>query len=876
MPTGTVTMLFSDIEGSTALLSRLGDRYGAALSAQRRIMRAAIGKHHGHEMGTEGDSFFVVFESAHDALATCVQAQQALQSQEWPGGDPVWVRMGLHTGEPTRHEEGYIGLDLNRAARIAATAHGGQIVISAATGQLIATALPPDHSLIDLGSHRLKDIDELQRIFQVAAPGLPAQFPPLKSLGARSNLPTAPTALLGRETELRQLRDLVLQPGVRLVTLTGPGGVGKTRLAVALAEAMDQTFPAGVFFVPLATVSSGEVMWKTLADSLDAATEQEPATAVKAYLSDRRALLVLDNLEQLHEAASVISDLLAAARKLVVIATSRRPVRVQGEAEYAVSPLTVPDPGDAEAVAASPAVNLFVRQAGLVRRGFTLTPDNAADVAAICRRLDGLPLAIELAASRAKLLAPKALLARLSDSLALTATDVGRPSRQRTLRATIAWSYDLLSPELEQVFARMGVFVGGADLDAVAAVACPPEADPLDAVTELLDASLIRVDETSDGEPRVAMLATIHEYAADRLVSSGLLAETRRRHAECYCDLAERAEAQLRGPYQLAWLDRLELEYDNLHAALSWALDGNAMEGDDRRPQIGLRLVNALSWFWYGHSHVADGRRWLELALEQAAADEGPDLARAVHGLGVLLLQQGEAERARATLDQNLALWRRLDDKAGLAKGLSSLAVAHRVLDQNDLARQELTESIQLSRDAGNDAQLSTALSNLAVVEADSGQPQQAVPVLEESIALDRRLGDAWGVAVGQSNLAGLHLRVGQTEQAHRLLQSIVDDVLALGDEDLLAGTLELFAIALAEFQSYERAACLFGAAEALRETASVPLAPPDLVVLERSVGQARSRLGEEAWERERAAGRLLTSAQAVDVARRHWRAAPQ
>ncbi|MDP9241208.1 MAG: tetratricopeptide repeat protein [Actinomycetota bacterium] len=869
LPTGTVTMLFSDIEGSTALLSRLGDRYGEALSAQRGIIRAAIAAFGGHEMGTEGDSFFVVFEAALDAVRTAVTAQQALGSHSWPNGAAVRVRMGLHTGEPVRHEEGYVGMDLNRAARIAATGHGGQIVISDATRQLVAFALPADHSLVDLGSHRLKDIDTPQRIFQVLAPGLARTFPPLKSLGAQTSLPVAATPLVGREQELLELREGLRQPGIRLITLTGPGGVGKTRLALALAGSLDRDYPSGVFFVPLASVTNADVMWKVIAHSIDADADRDAAAAVEDNLAGRQALLVLDNLEQLYDAAEVIAALLAAAPDVTVIGTSRRPIHLQGEFEYAVPPLGFPDSADLDAIAGSAAVVLFAQQAALVRRGFTVTPGNAADIAAICRRLDGLPLAIEIAAGRSKLLPPKALLARLGDSLDLAATDLDRPSRQQTLRATIAWSYDLLDPELEQVFCRLGVFRGGCDLDAVAAVACPPGLDPLQAVSDLLDASLVTVGEMADSEPRVGMLETIREFAVDRLVKSGGDDEAGRRHAEYYADFAEQANAQLRGPLQLTWLDRLEIEHDNLRAALAWSLaDPSGPDEAGPRVRLGLRLVNALSWFWYGHSHAADGARWLELAIERASGEEGPQLARAVHGFGVLLLHQGETNRGCAALQQNIAVWRQLGDRVGLAKGLNSLGVGHRTQGRLDLARAELGESIELAREEGDPSRLSTALTNLAIVELDSGQPEPAMVLLHEAIELDRKLGDAWAVAVGQGNLAAALVWSGDAPAAHRLLASIADDVVGHGDLELTASTLEIVAIAVAELGADERAARLAGAAERIRTDAGTPIAAPDQALLDRGLAGPRERMGAEAWEAGYAAGRQLTADQAMEVTR--------
>jgi predicted ATPase/class 3 adenylate cyclase len=546
LPTGTVTMLFSDIEGSTALLSRLGDRYGQALSDHRALLRAAFTAWHGREISTEGDSFFVVFESAGEAVGCALAAQRALAGHEWPGGDAVRVRIGLHSGEPDRHEDNYIGMDVHRAARIAGTAHGGQVVLSEATLHL-ASPLPDGVSVRDLGFHRLKDIRAPERIYQLAGPGLREDFPRLKSLGTQTSLPVPATPLVGRDDDLERLRAALSGPGVRLVTLTGTGGVGKTRLSLAAAAELDTAFPHGVFFVALATVRDADVMWKTLADNLD--VDGDEAAAVLEHLRDRRMLLVLDNLEQLHGAGEVVAALLAAAPHLVLLSTSRGPLHVQGEHEFPVPPLEVPGQADPDAVSASAAVRLFAQQAAMIRPGFAITADNAADVAAICRRLDGLPLAIELSAARVRLLTPRALLARLGHSLGLATAEAGRPLRQQTLRNIVAWSYELLTPGAARVFRRMSVFAGGCDLDALAAVAMtdhddPAASDPLDLVAELRDVSLITVTEDADGEPRLGMLETIREYALERLEQDDDLEGARRRRAEYYAAVAERALAQ--------------------------------------------------------------------------------------------------------------------------------------------------------------------------------------------------------------------------------------------------------------------------------------------------------------------------------------------
>ena len=483
---------------------------------------------------------------------------------------------------------------------------------------------------------------------------------------------------------------------------------------------------------------------------------------------------MLDNLEQLEQAAQVIATLTAAAPALVVIATSRRPMHLQGEWEFPVPPLAGPTGDTLESIAASAAVSLFVQHATLVRRGFSLTAANAGDVAAICVRLDGLPLAIELAASRAKLLSPKALLARLGDSLDLAATEVDRPSRQQTLRAAIAWSHDLLTPELQRVFRRLGVFAGGCDLDAVAAVTVDPTApaegvDALGAVTDLLDLSLITVSETWEGDIRVAMLETIREYAHFQLMQSADQEATHRLHAEYYADFAEQASGELRGSRPLRWFDRLEVEQDNLRVALSWTLgsDPPAAESDPQRRALGLRLVNALSWFWYSH-HIADGRRWLELAIDQAEGDEGPTLVDAVHGLGWVLLQQGEPERAKTALEQNLELCRRLGDPLKLAKGLDSLAVAHLYLDQPDVTRRLLEESLEIARGYPDDPLPQTVLNHLAVVALDTGDQERAQTLMAECAELAVGRNDTYKDVTARLNLAVVMNRAGNRAEGLR------------------------------------------------------------------------------------------------------------
>jgi len=875
LPTGTVTLLFSDIEASTVLLGRLGERYGEALSAQRLLMRAAISASGGRELGTEGDSFFVVFESAAGAVGCCVAAQRSLAGHDWPGGVPVRVRMGLHSGEPARHEDGYVGLDVHRAARIAAAAHGGQVVLSEATRLLAGSRLPAGVSLRDLGWHRLKDIEAPERIYQLVVPGLAERFPPLKSLGAQSRLPVPMTPLVGRERDLEQVHAALTGPGVRLVTLTGTGGVGKTRLALAAAASLDQVLPHGVFFVALAAVREAEVMWKTIADDLDVADDGPAAGAVTGYLGDRRALLVLDNLEQLDGAAGVVAGLLAAAPGLVVLATSRRPLHLLGEQELPVPPLQVArDAGSVEQVAACGAARLFVQQAAMVRPGFAVTESNAADIAAICGRLDGLPLAIELAASRARLLAPRALLARLGRSLDLAADDVGQPSRQQTLRATISWSYELLTPELAGVFRRMGVFAGGCDLGALAAVAAASpgpgtRTDPLQLAAGLHDVSLITVTDGADGEPRVGMLETIREYALERLEQAGDLDDTRRRHAQYYAGVAQGADEQLRGsgPAHLAALDRLEAEHDNLRAALAWSLENPAAgpaPGDGERAATGLRLVQSLARFWYRHGYFSEGRRWLQRAIELTAEGGGAPLAQAAHWLGVLLQQQGELQAALPLFERSLAIWRDLGDRDQQARELNSLGITHHLLGDLDTARSLLEGSVVIARKAGGGFALRAALTNLGQMETEAGNFDRATQVLQEALELGREQDDLYGIAVAQGSLAVVSLCAGRAREARDLLSATFDYVLSCGDPKFLATTLELSAAIAAELADGLRAALLVGAAEAIRQKAGTPIPLTDATLLERFLAPARATLASEKWDAELAAGRALTQQEAA------------
>ena len=867
LPTGTLTLLFSDIEGSTTLLRRLGEDWADALSAQRSLLRAAFAQWHGHEMGTEGDSFFVVFTSAADAVRAALDGQRALAAHDWPGGERVRVRMGLHTGEPVRHEDGYVGLDVHLAARVAAAAHGGQVVLTEATERVASGHLPPGASTLDLGWHRLKDLPAPVRLHQLTADGLDRDFPPVRSLGGRTRLPALPTSTVGRDGELRELRELLVGGGTRLVTLTGPGGSGKTRLAVSVADALMHEFPDGVFFVPLESVTSADVMWTAIADGLGVTGEERAPEALVDHLSRRQVLLVLDNLEQLDAASKVVHELLMAPR-LTIVATSRRPLHLYGEVEHAVPPLTLPpvDARGTEELRRSGAVQLFVERAQLVRPDFRLDDGNADDVAEICRLLDGLPLAVELAAARVKLLGAAALRARLTGDLELLAVrQPERPTRQQTLRNAVTWSHRLLPADLQSFLRRLGAFAGEFGLEAAAAVA-GDDVDALDAVGELADGSLVSVRAGPDGEPRVHLLRTIAAFARRWLDEAGELEAVLQRHAEHYASLVEQVAPQLRGSYVTA-RDRMEAELDNIRAALAWAFAETTADGgaSSDRTAIGLRLATEMSWFWYasGYRYQAEARRWLSRAVEGAAGREGPDLMTSLHGLAVLLLQHGDAEPARDALLRCLDYWRREGDPSRIAKELSSLGAAYRALGERESARAVLEESIELARAAGDRERLPAPLTNLALVDLDEGRCDDAMARLDEALLIDEELGDVWGVAADRMNMVGVLAQDDRTAEAHRTLSACARSTVALGDVELTITAIELYAMVFAAEDDARRAAHLLGASQEMRRRAELPIDRADGARLERAMDRVRPS-ERSGWDGDVEAGSRYTVDEAL------------
>jgi predicted ATPase/class 3 adenylate cyclase len=560
LPRGTVTFLFTDIEGSTALWERDRSAMAAAVARHAALLRQAIESHHGVLYKVIGDAVQAAFPTAPDAVSAALDGQSALLAEDWGQLEPLRVRMAVHAGEASPDPSGdYLAPALNRLSRLLAAGHGGQILLSQGVQQLTRGALPQAADLRNLGEHRLRDLLDSERVFQLVHPELPTHFPALRTLeGYLNNLPRQPTPLLGREREVAAVDQFLRQADVQLVTLTGPGGVGKTRLALQVAADLLDVFPDGAFFVELALLTDPALVPSTVASALGVREEggQPVFKALTAFLSDRRLLLALDNFEYLLHSAPIISDLLRVCPEVKILATSRAPLHLRGEREFPVHPLTVPDPSQRESTAQLTqyeAVRLFVERAQAAKPDFTLNDENAAAVVEICRRLDGLPLAIELAAARIKLLPPQALLERLGERLkVLTGGARDAPARQRTLRDAIAWSHDLLSEDNQTLFRRLAVFAGGCTLEAVEAVTnSTGDLDTFEGMAALVDESLLRQVEESGGDPRFYLLETVREFGLERLATSTEAATIRQAHATYFAGLTEVLRPGIDGPDQM-------------------------------------------------------------------------------------------------------------------------------------------------------------------------------------------------------------------------------------------------------------------------------------------------------------------------------------
>jgi predicted ATPase len=811
LPTGTVTFLFTDIEGSTKLLHELGDAYADALAEHRRLLREAFARHGGVEVDTQGDAFFVAFARAKDALAAAADGQEAL------AGGPIRVRMGLHTGEPTGTDEGYVGIDVHRAARIAAAGHGGQVLVSQTTYDLAG-----EDGLRDLGEHRLKDLSAPERLFQLGA----GEFPPLKTL-YQTNLPVPATPFLGRERELAELGDLLERPEVRLLTLTGAGGSGKTRLALQVVGAAAEDYPHGVWWVPLAPIADPDAVAESAARGLGG------TGSLQDVVADRRLLLLLDNFEHVIDAAPDLTAVLAASPRLDLVVTSRERLQLSGEHVYPVPVLE-----------RSEARTLFVSRACAVRPDFEPT----AAVDELCARLDDLPLALELAAARTTLLSPEQLLSRLGKRLDLLKGGRDAQVRQQTLRATIEWSHDLLDAAEQRLFARLAVFRGATTLDAIEAIC---DAD-LDVLQSLVDKSLVRIRD----DDRFWMLETIREFASERLRETGEDNEIRRRHAEFFLALAELAnlssEANDRGP-------RPELvlpEQDNLRAALDWAADVGEIE-------LGLRLAIALEQFWVAVG-PHEGARRVQALLDRAV--DLPDIvrARAIRVVGGMVFMTGEFDRGDELIRQSLELFRALGDESEVAELLIRMAI-YRQFQFGDTAgaRALIDESRAINRRLGSPSTEAMTLGLLGEIAWAEGRSDEALELAARSGDTAAEVGFAWWQMHQLYHGSEWSLELGRIGDAEAYARDALRLAASLQDRQLTVYLLAILAGTAAVHGQLEKAGAIWGAVETEEGRGRIGQWEG-----ERDVYVARLLEYEgEALERGRVQGRRMPLSDAVDYA---------
>jgi predicted ATPase/class 3 adenylate cyclase len=914
MTTGIVTFLFTDIEGSTALLTRLGDAgYSAVLEDHHRIIRSSLQGFGGVEHGTQGDSFFAVFASPMACVTAALEMQRDLRNHDWPAGEQLRVRMGIHTGEATEASTGMVGYEVHRAARIAAVGYGGQVLVSSSTMALVGDSLPPGTSVLDLGSHRLKDLGRPEVIFQLVAEDLDEQFPPLRSLDSPallSNLPVQLTSFVGRDHELNQVRTLVEES--RLVTLTGAGGSGKTRLALQVAAELLDGSGDGVWFVDLAPLADPDLVAESMATAIG--VREEPGRPVAETLIDAlresRLLVVLDNCEHLIDTCAKLTDaILRGCPGVNVLATSREPLGLDGEAVFRVPSLSLPPAGtttlDQSEALGFEAVQLFVDRARSHILDFTLDDTNAAQVVSLCGQLDGIPLAIELAAARLRSLSVADIEGHLGDRFRLLTggSRIALP-RQQTLRALIDWSYELFNYRDRDVFDRLAVFAGTFDLHAAQEVCATENVESfevIDAISSLVDKSMVQAD-PSENTVRYRLFETIRQYAAERLgEDQERMDSTNARHAEVFLALAEVGASHLHGPDQAEWLARLETEHGNLRAAMAYLL------GEHDRSDKALRLGVALQWFWYRRGYLSEGLNQLSEAFERLGPNEANMLrARGLAALGELHLARGGVSSARACVEEGLQIARELGDPALTVDFLDSSAWINFQDGDYTTASGLIDEAVALARQEGGAWNVARTLSHRGVIIV-SYDPDRARVDLGEALSISRKIGDQHYLEFSLMHLGDLELLLENVDegrvyleecvsisrghdpsQASLLLSEALDslglaaimqgDVAnALGHYDesfrlaqetgspLFSNMLGL-ALCLSVIGELDQATRLHGAADGLLENGQSWAKLGDKL-RERDHARLRRAMGEKPFEAAYSAGRRLTSSEAVALA---------
>lgn len=811
--TRELTLLLTDVESSSSLWERDAEAMNHALERHDELVAAAVGSRGGAVIKSrgEGDSSFAVFDRPDDAAAASLKLQLSLAAGAWEIATPLRVRVALHTTVAHVRDGDYYGQGVNRCARLRALAHGGQIIMSEATASLVRDRLPEGAGLKDLGLHRLRDLSRPERVFQLLHSSLRVEFPPLKSVEAfANNLPVQITTFVGRERQIAEIKKLL--PSNRLVTLTGSGGCGKTRLALQVAAEVLEAFPDGVWFVDLSPISSPSLVPATVA-AVIGIREELGLTLLDTladYLRSRKVLIVLDGCEHLVSTSAELAEhLLLRAAELSVIATSREALGLRGEKVWRVPSMLVPEvSSETGSLTKYESVALFVERARLVNPGFQLTEDNAASIAAICRRVDGIPLAIELAAAKVKLLSVSQIEERLDHRFELL-TGGSRTAlpRQRTLRAMVDWSYDLLSEAEMTLFRRVSIFLGGFTLDAVERVSRWDglnSANLLELLSQLLDKSLIMSEERSR-KARYWMLETIREYASEKLQEAEEQEETQKRHLGFFLEIVEKAEPELLGPNQRLWLDVLQSEHDNLRRAIAWALRVDE--------ESALHMVGALWRFWYIRGFIGEGRGWLSQALETAAgcSDEAKSLG--LHGAGTLAWTQGDYDAAYRLLQLALEIRRKLGDKQRIAETLNNLGNVAGYQGNYEQARVYLDESLTIARELGYQSSVARSLNNLGYVARLQSEFGAAKKLLQEARSILIELGDKRSLAVTLANLGNISLHQGDYAGA----RSVFNECLAIGKE---LGFNEAVALALTNLGNLARIQGDYPAARSLLEQA--------------------------------------------------------
>ena len=899
VPSGTVTFLFTDIEGSTKLAQEHPDRWEALRTRHHAILQAACETNRGFVFQIIGDAFCVAFPTVKDGLAAAVESQQGLQTEPWER-TPVKVRMGLHTGSAEWNGNDYRGyLTLAKVQRVMSVAYGGQVLVSNASAELLHHELPTKITLRDLQEHRLKGLPDPEHLWQVLAPELQQEFPPLQSLKEiPNNLPVQLTSFIGREKEVGQIKKRLEKN--RLVTLTGSGGVGKTRLSIQVASELVGEYPNGVWLVELAPVTDPSLVTKTICTTLNVTLQgNTPAlNGLTDYLKQKKILLVVDNCEHLIDAcAQLCETLLHICPELRILASSREALGIDGENAYRVPSLSLANPKDQlQTIRESEAVKLFMERACVMVPEFEMTEVNAPVIAQVCQRLDGIALAIELAASRVKLLKVEQIAARLDDAFRLL-TGGSRTAlpRQQTLRALIDWSYNLLSEEERTALRYFSVFAGGWTLEGAEAVY--NHSNLLDLLTHLVDKSLVAVDLEHGEEPRYYLLETIRQYAREKLTESGETSHVRDRHLAYFLDLAKRAEPEVQGAEQLLWFDRLDMEIDNLRAALAWSLE----RGEDGA-QLALQMASSLWWFWFLRSSQ-DESHWLEKALiatqdsadpvsrakalsrmsglrfyDEAAAEKalalgqglGPEgtesVALALFYKGAWAMYQADHAQGKVLLEESVRLFRELGHRWGMCEALTFLGLLSINMGDHQLAIAPLEESLALARQARDGNEIAFALWQLGRAAMARGDYSQAMTFMTESLAINKELKLPGGVAFVLSDLGKAALEQGEYQQAVSYFKEALTLYWDWGNERKIAEGLEQLASAVMH-PHVKKAVRLLGTAEALRQSCNAIIFPYEVAYYERTLAWLHAQLDEATFVFYWDAGRAMNISQTVQDA---------